>query len=356
LNALALRALGAAALVLALSGCAAIPWPQTVRAPSLGRTSEGWFDLRGAVHVHTQASHDSPGKIEELVAGARSAGLAWVAITEHTRPGRLGPHGEIDGVTVIPGFELRAAGASLLAIGVVERPPASKDPATLVRGVHAAGGVAYVGHFEHSGLADPEAYRRAGPDGIELVNLHAAALERRASIVWRVPLLPATAALRTLLHLSRENLAKWEGLPGPPPIVGGVDAHAKFRMLGALGGTFDRYRDVFRLLTTHVLARDASAAAILDALRAGRSYLAFEGLEPVGAFQFEPAAGGFALAAPRPARLALVCDDAHAIEAEGSSAVLAAPADASRCRAEAWLGERLWIVTSYRDVVPPNLP
>jgi hypothetical protein len=353
LNPAVLRAPAAAALVVALSGCAAIPWPQTARAGFPGPAAEGWLDLRGVVHVHTQASHDSPGTIDELLEAARSAGLSWVAITEHTRPGVLGPHGEIDGVTVIPGFEVRAAGASLLAIGVAERPPSSRDPATLVRSVHAAGGVAFVGHFEKSQLADPEAYRRAAPDGIELVNLHAAARKRRASIAWRVPLLPATAALRTLLHLSRENVAKWERLPGPPPIVGGVDAHAKFRLLG---GTIDRYRDVFRLLTTHVLARDASAAAVLGALRAGRSYLAFEGLEPVPAFRFEPVAGAFALAAPRPARLNLVCDGALAAEAEASSAVLSPPRGAARCRAEAWLEERAWIVTSYRDVMPAKAP
>jgi hypothetical protein len=113
---------------------------------------------------------------------------------------------------------------------------------------------------------------------------------------------------------------------------------------------------VFRLLTTHVLARDASAAAVLEALRAGRSYLAFEGLEPVPAFRFEPVAGAFALAAPRPARLNLVCDGALAAEAEASSAVLSPPAGVARCRAEAWLGERAWIVTSYRDVMPTNVP
>jgi hypothetical protein len=346
------RGLACAALVLGLSGCAAIPWPQTPRRPFPDRGPEGWLDLRGVVHVHTRGSHDSPGTIEEVVAAARSAGVSWVAITEHTLPGQLGASGVIDGVTVIPGFEINTAGASLLAIGVAERPPASKDPERLVRWVRGAGGVAFVAHFEHSRLADPEAYRRAAPDGVELVNLHAAALERSTSLGWRVPFLPATVALRSLLYLSPENLANWERLPGPPPIVGAVDAHEKFRVLGRLGGTVDRYRDMFRLLTTHVLARDATAPAILEALRAGRSYLAFEGLAPLDAFRFEPSAGGFALAAPQPCRLVLVCDGVRAAEAEGPSALLSAPAGASRCRGEAWLGARLWILTSYRDLTP----
>ncbi len=335
-----------------MAGCAAIPWPHDVLPPAPGRTAEGFLDLRGVAHVHTGGSHDSPGTVAEVVSAARSAGVRWVAITEHTRPGVIGPHGVIDGVTVIPGFEVRAAGASLLALGLTERLPATKDPAELVRHTRAAGGVAVVGHFEHSGLAEPEAWRAAGPDAVELVNLHANARERRTSLGWRVLLLPSGTALRTLLFLPDASLVHWEALPGPPPVVAGVDAHAKFRLLGFLGGTVDRYRDTFRLLTTHVWARDASQAAILEALREGRSYLAFEGLAPVAAFRFEPTAGGFALEAPRTARLALVCPGATPVEVEARAAVLFVPPGAESCRAEARLGERLWIVTSYRAVEP----
>lgn len=343
-------------LALACAGCAAIPWPQGPRAPHGERSREGWLDLRGVVHVHTRGSHDSPGTIADVVAAARSAGLAWVAITEHTKPGVLGAHGVIDGVTVLPGFEASAAGGSLLALGIAAKPPATKDPAALVRFVREAGGVAVVGHFERSRLSEPEAWRDAAPDAVELVNLHANAEQARGSLAWRAPLLPSTTALRALLRLPESNLARWERLPGPPPIVGAVDAHAKFRLLGPLGGTIDRYRDVFRLLTTHVLARDASAPAILEALRAGRSYLAFEGLAPVDAFRFEPVAGGFLLEAPREARLALVCDAVRAAEAVAQRAVLAPPAGARRCRAEAWLGSRRWILTSHRDALPIGQP
>jgi len=352
----AARALASAALALGLSACAAIPWPHTARTSSRARGAEGWLDLRGVVHVHTRGSHDSPGTIEDVVAAARSAGVAWVALTEHTEPGELGPFGEIDGVRVIPGFEMNSAGASLLALGVSGRPPASKDPVALVRWTHGAGGVVAVGHFEHSRLADPEAWRAAAPDAVELVNLHANALEARASLGWRVPLLPSTVALRTLLTLPAANLAHWEALPGPPPILGAVDAHAKFRLLGPLGGTIDRYRDTFRLLTTHVLVRDATQPAILDGLRAGRSYVAFEGLGEVAAFRFELDAEGFALEAPRACRLALVCDGAPAGEVEAARARLAPPSGATRCRAEAWLDERVWIVTSYRAVPPMTQP
>jgi hypothetical protein len=321
-----------------------------------GRTSERWLDLRGAVHVHTRASHDSPGTIEAAVAAARASGMAWIALSEHSRPGVLGPYGEIDGITVIPGFELSSAGASLLALGLTSLPaPPTKDPEALVRLVHAAGGAAFVGHFERSRLADPEAYARAAPDGVELVNLHANVGVSRGSLAWRIPLLPSTLALRRLVFVPPENLARWEALPGPPPIVGAVDAHAKFRALGPLGGTVDRYRDVFPLLTTHVLARDASAPAVLEALRSGRSYVALEGLGRVDAFRFEPSDGGILLEAPVEARLTLHCDGRQAATKKAQRALFAPPPGARSCRAEASLDDRLWVLTSPRalPMTPP---
>jgi len=343
------RTLLALAAVL-LAGCAAIPWPHAAWSPAAERGSEGWLDLRGVLHVHTEASHDSPGQIGALVAAAHSAGVRWVALTEHLRPGRLGPHGEIDGVAVIPGFESSAAGGSLLAIGVSERPPATKDPAELVRWTHAEGGVAFVGHLERSRLSEEAAWQRAAPDGVELVNLHANSEAKRGSLVWRIPLLPSAVALRTLLFVSAANLARWQALPGPPPIVGAVDAHAKFRLLGPLGGTVDRYRDVFRLLTTHVLARDASAASILDALASGRSYVALEGLGRVDAFRFEPKQGGFLLEAPFEAELTLVCDGQRAPTTKARRALLAPKPGAKSCHAEARRGGRLWVLTSPRSL------
>jgi hypothetical protein len=329
-----------------LAGCAAIPWPYSGWPRAEAARADGWLDLRGAVHVHTRASHDSPGTIEAVVAAARAAGMAWVALSEHTRPGRQGPWGVIDGVTVLPGFEASTAGGSLLALGVAEPPPKTKNPAVLVRYAREAGGVAFVSHFERSRLGEPAAWEAAAPDGVELVNLHANSALGRASLGWRVPLLPGAVALRSLAFVPEQNLARWEALPGPPPIVGSVDAHAKFRLLGKLGGTVDRYRDVFRLVTTHVLARDASAASILDALRNGRSYVALEALGRVDAFRFEATPAGFEVEAPAKARLTLHCDGRRAATEKAQRALLVPPPGAKRCRAEAWQGERLWVLTS----------
>jgi hypothetical protein len=329
-----------------LGACAALPWPSAQRAPAPPSAERELLDLRGVVHVHTSGSHDSPGTLAEVVAGARHAGVDWVALTEHSRPGIASEPAERDGVLLIPGFELRAAGGSLLAIGLRELPPRRLEPAALVRFARERGALAFVAHFERSRIDTAEAWVQAAPDGLELVNLHAEAEARRLALAARFAFLPAPRALRVLLSTPERNVARWEALPRADAIVGSVDAHARFRLLGRYG-TLDRYRDLFALLTTHVRVRERSLPAILDALRAGRSYVALEGLERVERFDFERRGRAFWLRAPRDCRLALVCDGREVGFALAASARLAPPPGAQRCRGEARLGERLWIATSY---------
>jgi hypothetical protein len=345
---------GASALLaLGLCACAALPWPSgPARSPD-ARPAAEWLDLRGAVHVHTRASHDSAGRIGELIDAAHAAGIAWIAFTEHTRNARHPPaRGRVEGVTLIPGWEISAAGGSILALGIEDASALPRDPAALVSAIHARGGAAFVGHVERSALVTPAAFEVLGADGIELVNLHAAAESARVRLALGGLLLPARWALRPLLRAPHVNLELWASLPTAHAIVGGVDAHAKFRALGPLGGTLDRYRDTLRLLTTHVLARDTSAEAILEALRAGRSYVAFEGLAPVDHLETEVVAGGVHVRAPRTAELALVCDGERSDSASGTQARLRVPPGARHCHVQVWLGAHLWIATSR---LPPPM-
>jgi hypothetical protein len=347
------RSLAVAATVgalLGLSGCAAIPWPQSPRAGAAAPRGAGLVDLRGVVHVHTSESHDSPGTIDAVVKAAKRAGVSWVALAEHSRPGTNPAEGRVGGITFVPGYEVKELGGSILALGVRENPPEFSDPAQLLDWVHGVGGLAFVGHLERSRLEDPALYSNFQLDGIELINLHAAVRDQWPRFALKMLFLPSSVALRSLLADPGESLDRWSRLPEAWTIIGGVDAHAKFRLLGPVGGTVDRYADMFRLLTTHVLARDAEADSILEALRAGRSYVALEGFGTVDAFLFEPREGGYFVEAPQPARLALVCDGVQVDSVLARRAQLRAPASGHRCRAEAWLDEKLWIVTSYRRV------
>ncbi len=352
-SAVASLVLGVASV--SLAGCAALPWPSGAARERAGASAAGeggWLDLRGVVHVHTRVSHDSPGTIGEIVDAAHGAGVDFVAFAEHPRGATLAAaSGEVEGVLLIPGWELSTdGGGSLLALGISDRTALPREPPALVEAIHARGGAAFVAHFERSVLADPARYGEARPDGIELVNLHANAKDASFRLALGELFLPAPLALGVLVQTPNANLERWAKLADARAIVGGVDAHARFRALGPLGGTVDRYRDLFRLLTTHVRVRERSTAAIVEALREGRSYVAFEGIEPVERFEAEREPGGVRVRAPRAARLALVCAGAVASEVDDASeARLAWPDGRERCHVEAWLDGELWIATSRLD-------
>jgi hypothetical protein len=351
----ALIRLGLALASLALAGCAALPWPSGADRPRAGTSAAGeggWLDLRGVVHVHTHVSHDSPGTIGEIVEAAHGAGVDFVALCEHARGATLAPaSGEVEGVILIPGWELSVpGGGSLLALGIADRTGLPREPRALVEAIHARGGAAFAAHLERSVLADPERFAKARPDGVEIANLHANANEVRIRLALGQLFLPAPLALRVLVRTPDANLERWAKLANARAIVGGVDAHARFRALGPLGGTVDRYRDVFRLLTTHVRVRERSTSEILAALREGRSYVAFEGLAPVERFEAAREPGGVRVRAPRAARLALVCAGEIASEADDANeALLAWGEGRERCHVEAWLDGEVWIVTSRLD-------
>jgi len=334
------------------TGCAAIPWSTPrLPAPAPVRDAEGLLDLRGVVHVHTEVSSDAHGRLADVLGAAHRVSLQWVAFSEHRR-GDGEPFADWpsqrEGVTLIPGWEMRSDGGSILALGVPERPPHFGSAEQATAWIHEHGGLAFVAHIEKSGLVEPGRYTATGLDGIELVNLHAQWTAHPFSFAARLLVFPARRALRALLEVPPAQVERLEEL-APTGVLGGVDAHAKLRLLGRWG-TLDRYADLFGSLTTHVWSRSTDPADVLDALRSGRSYVAFEGLAPVDHLGFTPKSGGFEIDTPRDADLHLICDGHVAAETHASHAHLEPPRGVRRCRLEAFLADRLWILSAYRDV------
>ena len=231
------------ALPLALCGCAALPWPQRTIELLRLETSEGWLDLRGVVHVHTEDSHDSPAPLEDAIRAARDTGVHWIALTEHTNLSDRPPKGgRFDDVIVIPGFEMRAFGGSMLGIGLRALPPSYRSPMVAVREIHEAGGLAIVGHLESSEVT-VEQWAEAGIDGLEIANLHAVAEQAGLGrLALRGLVLPWPATKSVLQRTQHANLERWRALPDANLVVGGSDAHANLRVLGPLGGPVDSHR------------------------------------------------------------------------------------------------------------------
>lgn len=292
--------------LLAPSACAACVLLPTLRGPPpapddgvpLAATGSH-VDLRGIIHCHSWRSHDSDGHDLSIADAAREVGARFVVLTDHVRAGRPAgpaPDGPVHGVLFLPGLEARASGGgSLLAIGAREGIDVGGDERTVIASIRAAGGLAVLGHAEE---------RRAWPpdvDAVELLNLHAETTDDCAvGIGLRALVLPPGALLDSLIEGRQQAAVVFDRVPRPrpPAAIGACDAHEAVRPLGRHAGAVDSYARVFRAATTHVLARDGSRAAILEALAAGRSYAACELHADATGFAFRIELDGRPVAGP----------------------------------------------------------
>lgn len=371
-----LRDLILLALAASASGCVLLPSlggppPREGEAP-IPAPWPGLVDLRGIVHCHSLQSHDSRGTFAEIAAAASEVGARFVILTDHLRAPTEdpGPDGLVAGVRFIPGVERRSrSGGSLLVLGARAGIDPGLADAEAALQARAQGALVAIGHPEQAaggGLARP--------DGVELMNLHADVQDECYPwLLLRALVLPPGAFFAGVVSRQAAAAAVYDqhAPEGPLAALGGCDAHEAVRLLGPLGGAVDSYRRVFRCATTHVLVADDSRAAILAALRAGRSYAACElerdatgfrvvarrDLEPVGTLGDEVTlAPGLELLveAPAPCRLTVLCDGATAHRACGTGLVLPLTRPGAY-RVEAELAGIPWVATSAIRVVraPP---
>lgn len=279
-----------AALVL-LQGCALVT---TLRGPAVGftpfveRRSEltGLCDWKGVIHCHSYLSHDSEGTVAEITGAADRVGLDFLVMTDHQSTASIehGLRGVIGRTLYVTGAEVRAKKGSLLMFPLRELVERGETP-DMIAATHAQGGLAFAGHAELFVEWDlPDL------DGIEIVNLHAAALmASKVKLVLSVLFLPVRYTFVLLDLRPDEVLARWDqelSRRHPFTPIGGNDAHQNIKLLGPLGGTIGTYEELFKLLTTHVLAPDLTEESLVDALRRGRSYVAFDLYRDGTGFEF----------------------------------------------------------------------
>ncbi len=241
-------------------------------------------DFRCAIHVHSSWSHDSKGRMEEILAAAKKAGIDAVVMTEHPqekpdrdRSLREGWTGLHDGVLFIQGLELHQ---QLLAVGV-SRMPRGNGRQALIDDIHEQGGLAFVSHPEEVESWDVDRF-----DGMEIWNTHAAvtaAMTRRGfpgRALHRLKEDPDHLFLE-LFEEPADNLARWAELSRTRSVtmIAGNDAHQNVEFGGR---KLDTYERSLGFVATHVLAEELTKESILAALKAGRTYVQFEilGSEP----------------------------------------------------------------------------
>jgi hypothetical protein len=204
----------------------------------------GWY--RGDLHLHTVHS-DGRHQPDELVAAARAAGLDFIASTDHNTcaANRAWATCRTDGLLVVAGEEVTTRHGHWLAVGL---PPAGwadwrhrpRDGvfARFAAQVRGAGGMVVVAHpaVPLPGSAWEFGYRDA--DAVEVWNG-----------TWNLDDEVSLRIWHRLLRKGRRIAA-----------VGGSDSHAPHQQVG--------------LPQTVVHAADLSTTALVEGLRAGRSYIA----------------------------------------------------------------------------------
>ncbi|WP_238545542.1 MULTISPECIES: CehA/McbA family metallohydrolase [Streptomyces] len=214
----------------------------------------GWY--RGDCHVHSVASNGGELTPSELAAGARAAGLDFLATTEHNSAETHGAWSRHTGddLLVILGQEVVTRTGHWLALGV--RPGQVVDWRYGVRDdevgghlgeVHRTGGLCVAAHPHVPYASGTFMYPYQGFDVVEVWNG-----PWRSDMPWQADNEAALAewgrSLAAEIHQGR-----WR------PAIGNSDAHLE----GQIGTPH-----------TVVLADELSVDAILGGIRAGRSWIA----------------------------------------------------------------------------------
>lgn len=295
---------------------------------------DGWMEIRGACHSHSELSHDSIIPFPEILAALKQADLDFICMSDHTIEGKadysLGWRGDHEGVIFIRGFEM-AHGFMPWGLPddtVLEN---NMEPRALARLIAEKNGLLFFAHPEEERLWDlPEL------TGMEIYNLHADFKDEKLAGVLPDFILNLSAypdqTLRLIFDRQTEILKHWDALNQNRKIVGiaANDAHQNtgirgyvteqdtFQLLergsadvikewklNAFSKTFlqllfgnwqgskelfritlDPYVQSLRYVNTHLLVTEKSEQAILDALRAGRCFVAFDMIADAREFTF----------------------------------------------------------------------
>ncbi|MCY2957724.1 MAG: hypothetical protein NT107_11885 [Planctomycetota bacterium] len=254
----------------------ATPLPHPAQRPVAVADTQ-LFDWKGIVHCHSYLSHDSKGTIPEIAAACTAAQIDFLVMTDHQTDASIrdGQRGVVGDTLFLVGCEQRSPQGTILAFPLSSPLRHWQHAGLMIKDTQAQGGVAFFCHAETWTNFDIP-----GANGLEIVNLHAGALgPNKLGTLLTGILLPLRFLFERISWRDDGIFRNWDAQlqkrhPFTP--IGGNDAHASIRTLGPLGGTIGNYREVFLTMSTHVLAKERSEAAIVNAFALGRTYVAFD--------------------------------------------------------------------------------
>ncbi|HLM00535.1 MAG TPA: hypothetical protein VK400_05735, partial [Pyrinomonadaceae bacterium] len=261
-------------------------------------------DYKGIIHAHTSLGGHSAGTFEELIRAARSNELDYVLMTEHAAElfdtSALTLNGRYGGTLFVGGQEANTATGDrfLLIPGSAESfGDAKLETTAFLEKYKAQNKLVFVTYPEKLKSRD------AAFDGIEVFSLHTNAKRMNPALfagdaLWSYYSYPELLLTKYFTRPA-ENLRKYDELAGNRKLTlfAGTDAHSNigFHLLGddaqnkIINLKLDDYATVFRLARNHVLLekdQPLTPENLLQALKNGRSFVAFDTLADARGFTF----------------------------------------------------------------------
>lgn len=295
----------------------------------------GWTEYRGILHSHSKFSHDSEVPFETILKAMQIDRLDFICMSDHTIDG-LGNfdwqwRGLHDGKLFIPGFEMKEG---MMPFGVRSGVVVRMDTPSpeLAKQIATNGGVLFYAHSE-----EPRAWEEPNLTGMEIYNIHSDVLRFPGGLRGMLPDVILNMGsypeqtMRTLFHRPTDFLKHWDELNRTRHLTGisGNDCHQNcgIRAFSTATNTIrledtsprklwepklnwftrpfarilfgpltpgrklfhfqlDPYERSAHFVNTHILARELSEPAVLDALRVSRVFVAFDMIADSSGFRW----------------------------------------------------------------------
>ncbi|RJR31120.1 MAG: hypothetical protein C4576_32160 [Desulfobacteraceae bacterium] len=259
----------------------------------------------GNLHVHSLYS-DGAATIKEIAACASGAGLDFVCVNDHSHMStdlHLNEEGYSGNVLVLVGSEIGIRSHHYLAFGL-KRPVIEDEqsPQHVIDAVNEQSALGFIAHPFEKGMPFLEKstvytwndLSVKGFTGICIWNFTSRWKERVRTVFHGLFCLAFKT--KTLRGPSGETLAYWDRLCLERKVVGigGSDAHGSYVKLGPVRVIPFTYDFLLRTVNVHIFLNrkmprefDAAKEQVYGALKAGRLFIAHDGLSPAKGFRFD---------------------------------------------------------------------
>jgi hypothetical protein len=317
---------------------------------------EGFKHYKGVIHVHTQLGGHSVGTFNELIEAAQSNELDFVLLTEHPSPlydtAKQTLNGKHGGVLFVGGNEVSSKQGDrfLLLPGDAESYlDTTRNTQDLINRQKQTGGLALITY--------PDKFRSwhaEGFDGIEVYSLHTNAknfprLLTFFDFFWSYWAYPELMIARNF-ERPEAVLQKYDELTASGKkltLFGASDAHSNIGLSFSdranhdlLKIHLDPYASIFKLVRLHVWLPDGKELTqenLLEAIKNGDCYMAFDVLGSSDGFSFTFADNRLKANAPLKCRFVLFKDGAKVSEFAETNEMIFETKETGVYRVEAYL-------------------